>query len=128
MELPEGAVEIAKDLELSEAVIGATIVAIGTSLPELATSIIAARRGHPELALGNILGSNIFNILMVLGITSVVSPITVTWDEHGMRTVFVAGLTLVLAVLLLGPKRIGRREGGVLLLSYIVYLILELSH
>jgi cation:H+ antiporter len=120
-----GAVEVAKALEISDATIGATIVAIGTSLPELATSIVAARKGHAELALGNIIGSNIFNILMVLGVTAIAVPLPVTWAEHGMRTVFGLGLTVFMACLLLGPKRLSRPVGAVLLLSYITYIVLE---
>ncbi len=123
--LVDGAVEVAKALEISDATIGATIVAISTSLPELATSIVAARKGHAELTLGNIIGSNIFNILMVLGVTAIAVPLPVTWAEHGMRTVFGLGLTVFMACLLLGPKRLSRPVGAVLLLSYITYIVLE---
>jgi cation:H+ antiporter len=123
--LVSSAVEIAEELGWSEAVIGATIVAIGTSLPELATAIMAARKGHSELVLGNIIGSNIFNILMVIGVTGTIIPLPVTWSEQGMRTVFGLGLSVLLAIVLLGPKRLPRSLGAVLLASYVVYLLLE---
>ena len=125
--LVDGAVDVAKELGLSEDVIAATIIAIGTSLPELATSIVAARKGQPELALGNIIGSNIFNILMVLGTTALFVPIPAAFCEHGIRTSVAMGLTLVLAVLLLGPKHISRAAGGILLAVYVGYLFVEVS-
>lgn len=123
--LVDGAVEIATELGWSKGVIAATIIAIGTSLPELATSIVAARKGHPELALGNIIGSNIFNILMVLGVTSLFVPIPADFGENGMRTSVAMGLTFVLAVLLLGPKHISRTAGCILLAAYVVYIFVE---
>ena len=121
-----GAVTVATDLGMSEAVIGATIVAIGTSLPELATAIVAARKGHSELVIGNIIGSNIFNILMVIGVTATIVPLPVSWAEQGMRTMFGLGLTILLAVALLGPKRLPRPVGVVFLASYVAYLALEI--
>ncbi|MBR1838022.1 MAG: calcium/sodium antiporter, partial [Bacteroidaceae bacterium] len=72
----DGAVEIAHAFDVSEAVIGLTIVAGGTSLPELATTVVASRKGHSEIAIGNVLGSNVFNILMILGVTGLVSPLS----------------------------------------------------
>ena len=123
--LKDGAVEVARTFEMDEAVIAATIVAIGTSLPELATSVVAARRGHPELGLGNIIGSNIFNILMVLGASALVAPIPYTWDGTGMRISISMAYAIVIAFLLLGPGRIGRRLGLALLLGYAGYLTLE---
>lgn len=123
--LVDGAIDVAKALNMSPDTIGATIVAIGTSLPELATSIVAARKGHAELALGNIIGSNIFNILMVLGVTSTVVQLPVPWHEHGMRTVFGMALAVFVAILLLGPKRLSRVAGAILLASYVTYIALE---
>ena len=110
---------------MSEAVIGATIIAIGTSLPELATAIMAARKGHSELVLGNIIGSNIFNILMVIGVTATIIPLPVAWADQGMRTVFGLGLAIFLAIMLLGPKRLPRSVGAVLLAVYVIYLGIE---
>ena len=123
--LVDGAVEIATAFGMSEGVIGATIIAIGTSLPELATAIMAARKGHSELVLGNIIGSNIFNILMVIGVTATIVPLPVHWSDQGMRTVFGLGLAVFMAFVLMGPKQLPRALGAVLLASYTAYLILE---
>ena len=122
--LVEGATEIAKDFGLSEGVIGATVVAIGTSLPELATSIVAARKGHSEMALGNVIGSNIFNLLMVLGCSATLYQLPVG-DAQMTRTLIGLGLTVIMAALLLGPKTVNRVAGGCLVAIYIAYLTLE---
>jgi len=108
--LVEGATGIARALGISETVIGLTIVAVGTSLPELATSVIAARRGEAGLALGNILGSNVFNLLAILGLTAVIVPIPVPPGLSVVDLATVAGsAALLLAVLAAG--RIGRGAG-----------------
>jgi cation:H+ antiporter len=124
-----GAVDLATRFGVSELVIGLTIVAIGTSLPELASSIIAARKGEHDLALGNILGSNLFNTLAVVGIAGTIAPMAVA-DEVLMRDIPVmVGLTLALFVLgygFRGPGRINRLEGAGLLavfIGYTVYLL-----
>ena len=112
---------IARALGVSETVIGLTIVALGTSLPELATAIIAARKGEAGLALGNIFGSNVFNILAILGLTAVIVPIPVPEDLSLVDLVLVAGTAaLLLAVLPFG--RIGRGMGLVLLAIYAGYI------
>jgi len=121
-----GATTVAKELGMSPPVVGATVIAIGTSLPELAASILSARRGQPEMALGNIIGSNIFNILMVLGVTAIISPIPAQWSEHGTRILIPMILTLYLATLLLKSKRIAKPAGTILLISYISYIIWEI--
>jgi cation:H+ antiporter len=116
-----GAVAVAEDAGMSEAVIGLTIVAIGTSLPELATSAVAAWRGEGDLAIGNVLGSNIFNILGILGVAGMVRPIA----GEGIGAVDL-GVMLALALLLLPMmwtgRRVSRGEGAVLLLAYGAYL------
>tara|TARA_B100001971_G_scaffold84647_1_gene78064 strand:+ start:177354 stop:178322 length:969 start_codon:yes stop_codon:yes gene_type:complete len=119
-----GAVGIAQALGVSDIIVGLTVVAVGTSLPELASSIIAARKGEPDIALGNVLGSNLFNTLVVVGISGVIHPITIEkevfYRDIGVMTV----LTLSLFILGYGFKgqgRINRIEGGVLLCSYIAY-------
>ncbi|OJS99294.1 calcium/sodium antiporter [Marinobacter nauticus] len=124
-----GAVDLATRFGVSDLVIGLTIVAIGTSLPELASSIIAARKGEHDLALGNILGSNLFNTLAVVGIAGSIAPMAVA-DEVLMRDIPVmVGLTLALFVLgygFRGPGRINRLEGAGLLavfIGYTVYLL-----
>lgn len=119
-----GAVDLATAFGVSDLIIGLTIVAVGTSLPELASSIIAARRGEHDLALGNILGSNLFNTLAVVGIAGLITPIGVA-DEVLVRDLPVmAGLTLALFVLgygFRGPGRINRLEGAALLAAFVVY-------
>ena len=119
--LVEGATGIARALGLSETVIGLTIVAVGTSLPELATSVIAARRGEAGLALGNILGSNVFNILAILGLTAALVPIPVPPGLSAVDLVLVAGSALVLLGLL-ATGRIGRTAGAGMLALYTAYV------
>jgi len=137
--LVDGAVGIARAIGVSEAVIGMSIVAVGTSLPELATSVIAATRGRADVALGNVIGSNIFNILGILGITALVHPFSVMKDHAGdvageamqlggqsiVTTTDVGALVLSLFFLLLfgiTGKKIARWEGGVLLAGYVLYM------
>lgn len=121
-----GATEVALALGVSELIIGLTIVAIGTSLPELAASVASALKGHTDIALGNVVGSNIFNIAAVMAVPGLLAPITldfeVLWRDYGVTL----GLTLLLAVLALiqKPPRISRVEGGFLLTAYIAYLVL----
>jgi len=120
--LVDGAVSIARGYGISETFIGLTIVAIGTSLPELATSLIAAFRRQSEIAIGNIIGSNIFNILGILGATALIAPIPVaarflTFDLPVMIVV-----SLVLAALLLTRPVIGRGVGGAMLVAYLAYV------
>jgi cation:H+ antiporter len=119
--LVEGAVTIARTFGVSEAFIGLTIVAVGTSLPELATSLIAALKKQSEVAIGNIIGSNIFNILGILGLTAVVSPIPVAdrflmFDLPMMIAVSI-GLTLMLR-----RPQIGRITGIIMLVLYAGYV------
>jgi len=116
------ATEFARAFGISEAVIGLTIVAVGTSLPELATSILAALRKHPELAIGNILGSNIFNILCILGVTATVTPIPVDPHFSGFDIGLAMASALAFLALAVLPRRVGRLAGGGLLASYAGYL------
>jgi cation:H+ antiporter len=129
----EGAVGIARDFEISEIVIGLTIVAIGGSLPEAATSIVAAIRGHRDIAVGNAVGSNIFNILIVLGVASLVAPggipiarSTIYFDFPVMIAVAIACLPIFFT-----RNVIARWQGAVFVayyFFYVVYLVLEMSH
>lgn len=115
-----GAVAFAEIFGLSQAVIGLTIVAIGTSLPELSTSIIAALRGQGDIAIGNIVGSNIFNILGILGITAAVIPLgmgNISWIDLGVMALLAIALTLLLYF----RACLARTEGVVLLLCYGAY-------
>ncbi len=142
--LVTNATVIARDFGVSDAVIGLSLVAIGTSLPELATSVMASIRGKTDVAVGNIIGSNIFNVLGILGITALVKPFSInvgdqpaaaanSWEtilaspaggsmlNYGDITML--GLSVVLLILFgLTGKRIARWEGGVLLLCYIAYM------
>ncbi|MDR7127372.1 calcium/sodium antiporter [Pseudotabrizicola sp. 4114] len=120
--LVTGATNIARDFGLSEAFIGLTIVAVGTSLPELATSIIAAFRKQSEIAIGNIVGSNIFNVLGILGVTALIAPIPVearflTFDVPAM-----IAASVLFTVLLLTRPIVGRVLGVGLLILYVVYV------
>ncbi|NLV25289.1 MAG: calcium/sodium antiporter [Deltaproteobacteria bacterium] len=119
-----GAVEIAHGLGIGDLVIGLTVVAVGTSLPELASSLVAARKGEHDIALGNILGSNLFNTLAVVGIAGAIRPLA-AGPEVFHRDMMVMGV-LTLSLFLFGygfrgPGRINRVEGSVLLLCYIGY-------
>ncbi|MEH6576371.1 MAG: calcium/sodium antiporter [Amphritea sp.] len=121
-----GATEIALELGISELIIGLTIVAIGTSLPELAASVASALKGHTDIALGNIVGSNIFNIAAVMAVPGLIAPIDldsmVLWRDYGVTL----SLTLLLAVFALWqkPPRISRYEGAMLVFAYAAYLSL----
>lgn len=121
-----GAVEIAQSLGVSDLMIGLTIVAVGTSLPELASSIIAIRKGEHDLALGNIVGSNLFNTLAVVGIAGTISPMSVSADVLSRDIFVMAFLTIALFALgfgFRGPGRINRYEGALLLSCYIGYTV-----
>lgn len=120
-----GAVEIAQIFGVSDMIIGLTIVAIGTSLPELASSVIAARKGEHDIALGNILGSNLFNTLAVVGIAGMIHPFSVAPETLSRDMVVMGALTVSLFIIGYGFKkrqgRINRIEGTVLLLVYLGY-------
>ncbi len=118
--LVDGAIEIASSVGLSEAVVGLTIVAVGTSLPELATSVMAAIKKEGDIAIGNVVGSNIFNILCILGITAMILPVS----QGGITTVdilLMLGLTVLLLPVLKSGYIVSRFEGAVLLVIYISY-------
>lgn len=120
--LVDGAVSIARGHGISEAFIGLTIVAVGTSLPELATSLVAAFRRQSEIAIGNIVGSNIFNVLGILGVTALVSPIPVAGRFLTLDLPVMIVVSALLTALLLLRPRIGRGAGVMLLLGYAAYL------
>lgn len=121
-----GAVDIATALGISDLIIGLTIVAVGTSLPELASSIIAARRNEHDIALGNILGSNLFNTLAVVGIAGSIAPLASTPEMLYRDVAVMAVLTVSLFVFgygFRGPGRINRIEGGLLVAAYAGYTL-----
>ncbi|MBT8319196.1 MAG: calcium/sodium antiporter [Gramella sp.] len=122
-----GAVDLATQLGISERVVSVTIIAVGTSVPELAASLIAAIKKEKAISLGNLIGSNIFNIGSVLGLTAIIKPIAVQSAEVLNTDMFwMLGIAFVLLPMLLIPKisEIGRKEGFVLLLGYSVFIIL----
>ena len=120
-----GAVTIAQSLGVSDLIIGLTVVAVGTSLPELASCVAAARKGEHDIALGNVLGSNLFNSLAVVGVAGVISPIHIDADVITRDLPVMAGLTLVLFAMCWGlrgrPGRINRWAAGALLATYLFY-------
>ncbi|MFH1745957.1 MAG: calcium/sodium antiporter [Planctomycetota bacterium] len=118
----EGASELAFMLGISPTIVGLTIVAIGTSLPELATSVIAIRHNQPDIAIGNIVGSNICNILLVVGLSATVSPVTVEAETLYYDCPAMLFASLIFMVIAWTRQRISRREGLVLLVFYISYL------
>jgi len=118
----DNATKIAYSLGMSETLVGLTIIAIGTSLPELVTSISAALKKESEIALGNIVGSNIFNILFVLGASSAITPIAVN-DKVFIDVIIMIALTLVLLVFARTGFKIGKREGLMLASAYVIYLV-----
>lgn len=123
----EGSVQIARALGWSERVIGLTIVSAGTGLPEVVASLVSTLRGRTDIAVGNVIGSNLFNVLGVLGITSLVSPLPVSpalIDGDGW---WMLGITLALFPIMVTGSRIARWEGGALLAGYGVYLWLLLQ-
>jgi cation:H+ antiporter len=121
-----GAIGVAHAFGLGEFVIGATVVAVGTSMPELATAVIAKLRGHDELGLGTVLGSNIFNGLWIVAVAAIITPITVSWQTVGIGLGFG-----VITVAFLFPGRDGlltRKRGALLLALYMVYVATILTH
>ena len=122
-----GAVGIANHFEISEAVIGLTLVAVGTSLPELSISVIAALRRHADVAVGNILGSNIFNLLGILGISALLQPLPVHARILQFDQWVMLGAALLLIVFLYTGRKLSRTEGGLLVIGYGLYLWLSFT-
>jgi len=119
----DGATEIAKLFGLSESVIGLTIVAIGTSLPELVTSAMAAYRNNTAMAVGNAIGSNIFNVLWIIGFTAIIQPLNFNPTSNlDILMILIASSLLIMAVIIGRQPRISRWEGFVFLLFYITYV------
>lgn len=121
--LVEGATEVARAAGVSETIIGLTLVALGTSLPELATAIIAARHKHTDLALGNVLGSNIFNILAILGVVATVQPLAVPAEIVAFDLWAMLGVTLAFLGVAFVTRRIGRSIAAIFLFAYAAYIL-----
>ncbi len=120
--LVRGAVSIAGQFGVSEALIGLTLVAVGTSLPELATTVVAAWRKHTDVVIGNILGSNLFNILAILGVTALIKPIPFTGQIAEQDVWIMLAVSALLLPLMLSGKGIGRKEGIGMLALYAGYI------
>ncbi|NOZ42092.1 MAG: calcium/sodium antiporter [Alphaproteobacteria bacterium] len=121
--LVDGAIIIARMAHIPEAVIGLTIIAIGTSLPELTTSIMAARNNHGDVAMGNIIGSNLFNILAIMGVTSILTPVSIPAQFFWLDFPIMVATALILVPVALGKISINRLTGFAFLLFYILYLL-----
>ena len=116
---------IARGLGITETVIGITVVAVGTSLPELATTVVAAYRKHAEVAIGNVLGSSLFNILAILGVVTVVTPLPVPNEIARLDIWVLVGITVVVIAIALAGVRLGRPFGILLLLGYAAFAALQ---
>lgn len=124
----DAASSIAKSLGISEAVVGLTVVAVGTSLPELATSVVAALKGEQDMAVGNVVGSNIFNLFFILGTTATIRPIGLgELSFFDFATMIVATLMLYFFGVFFGQRTITRVEGAILLLTYAAYTAFLIS-
>lgn len=120
--LVTGAVEIARGVGISDAVIGVTLVAVGTSLPELATSVIASLRGHGDVAFGNVVGSNIFNALGIMGVTALVAPVPVAQEILDYDLWVMLAATALLIVFASTGRRVSRWEGAIFSAAYAGYI------
>ena len=125
--LLKGAVGIAASIGIPEAVVGLTLVAVGTSLPEMTISILATVRGHADVAVGNVLGSNIFNMLGILGTSAMLQPLPANERFLQFDQWVLLGTALLLLVFLYTGRRLNRLEGGVLLAAYGGYVVLSFT-
>lgn len=122
-----GAVDLASAAGVSATVIGLTIVAVGTSLPELATSTVASFRGRDDIAIANVIGSNVFNMLGIVGVTAVIQPLSVPAELLSRDILWMIGFSVLLFPLMRSGLRVSRLEGMVLLAGYVAYLVVLLS-
>lgn len=123
--LLNGALGMSEELLISESVVGLTVVAVGTSLPELTISLMAVIRGNTDVAVGNILGSNIFNLLGILGVTILFQPILVSSRILEFDQWILLGTAILLFVFMMTGRRLSRGEGLILLLGYISYVFVS---
>lgn len=125
--LVNGAIDLARIFGMSEALIGVTVVAIGTSLPELVTAVVAARKGEPEVAFGNVAGSNLYNILLIGGATLVMAPEPLPRALLPFDLFLMTGAAFALVVLAFARRKVSRRSGIVLLAGYAVFMAWHIS-
>ena len=123
----DGAKHLALFLGVSQRVIGITVLALGTSLPELVTAIVASFKRETDLALGNLMGSNIFNILSILGITSLIKPIAINQTILSVDMYWMLGITLIILPMMLIQRKLGKVEGIILLCIYVYYTYTVIS-
>lgn len=123
-----GAVFIGGKVGLSQAVIGLTIIAVGTSLPELATSLAASIKGHHDISIGNLVGSNIFNTLLVVGMAGTIRPITLSGRLAGLDYWVMLAVTAAFIIMAVIGKRLSRKDGAILLLGYVAYILYLLAY
>jgi len=122
-----GAIHLAQSLKISETLIGLTVVAVGTSLPELATSVTAAYRKNVEIAVGNVIGSNIFNIFFILGISAIISPLPLPSRSNFDMTAALLGSLLLFVFMFTGRRhRLDRWEGIVFVVLYMIYIAVSI--
>ncbi len=125
--LIHGAVKLSLWMGVSETTVGLTLVAIGTSLPELATTVAAARRAQFDIILGNVLGSNLFNLLGVVGVVSLVAPVHIPPEILSLDLWLMVGVTLLALILLRSDWRLDRREAAVMLAAYVGYIAFQFT-
>ena len=125
--LLDGAIGLAKSFGMTEKVIGVTIVAFGTSVPELVASSVAAFRKQTDISIGNLVGSNIFNIMVVIGITAIITPIKVSESAMSFDMYWMLGISLAIFPLMFIGKKMGRLHGVILLSAYVIYILMSLS-
>lgn len=125
--LVNGGTSVAENMGVSKEVIGLTMIAIGTSLPELATVIAAAARRQSELIIGNVLGSNIFNLLGVIGCTAMIRELPISQEILRLDIWIMLGVSILLPVFMYSKSQISRWEGGILIISYIFYIISQFN-
>ncbi|MGL5542822.1 MAG: calcium/sodium antiporter [Fusobacteriaceae bacterium] len=124
----DSAVKIAQMLQVSEKLISLTIVSIGTSLPELAASITAARKGNSDMAIGNVVGSNIFNIFLIMGMSGLVRPIAYDMKfDFDFGVLLYATMILILSAFVFKKHVIQKRKGALMLISYIIYVVYSIN-
>lgn len=123
----DGAQGLARTLGMSERLVGLTVVAIGTSLPELAASLVAAARGYSSLAVGNVVGSNIFNIFLILGVVGLIRPIHGDLGGMTVDMAFLVGTAALGVLFMRGNRKISRLEGVLLLASYLAFIVIAVA-
>jgi cation:H+ antiporter len=118
---------LAIEIGVEERIVGLTLVALGTSLPEMVTAAVASFKGHADLAIGNLMGSNIFNILCILGITSIIKPISIHAEILNKDIIWMLVITLLVLPLMVIKKQVGRVDGIILLLFYLIYIYMVVA-